>query len=539
MRVLVKERDSVLADLTFEDEEILVGSDSSCAIHLPDQRVSDKNAAIRATVDGIWFIENLDPNNSFLLNGHGLVEATRLTDGDEVALHDYLLKIYLSAGLDQHVVEDVAAGAEELAKIKQYPLPAGSIVKRPFDGITMVKADLDHASNLGVEVSHCRDIHDLIDRSIGLLLKVFEGRTAWIGIRRQPHGELEVVSGRYPSGQSCETNPVIDLLLYRCCERNQHICVRKIRDQKDIGSAMAVPLSTRNGTFGMVYVDRRPKTLRFQIPDLDLLTALGSAIAAKLDTILQGRQVRQAEVSAAEVSVAQTIQAQLDPKSSISWAKFQMAAYSRSGQERPGDVYDIMKRPDTEITCFLMGHVRASGASLALSMARLQSTFRVAMLHNDPPHAFERELNWLVFNENETSVVDSMCLLLDPKSGKIQYSRAGKIGAFVVDPKGEPRKLPTADGPSVGAVKHYEYTSKIDVLAPGETLAIYTRGVATAVNQQDERFSEARFIEMVCDGFGQPPGATIQDISHELSEFFYNGKHPDDITVLLLHRLEG
>ena len=540
MRVLVKEGDAVLADLTFEDEEIYVGSEPSCAIHLPDMRVSARNAVIAPSGRGSWHIENLDTDNTILVNAHGLTEQAPLTDGDEIVLHDYLLKVYLGAGLDQHVaeIEEARLGVEELAKIRKYPLPPGSIVKRHFDGITMVKSQLDRASDLGVEVSHCRDIHELIESSLGLLVDMFNARAAWIGIRRQPRGELEVVGGRLRSGQSCGTNPLITLLQYRCCERNQHICVRKVRNQKDIGSAMAVPLSTRNGTFGMLYIDRPLRAKRFQIPDLDLLTAFGSTVAAKLAVTLAGRLRREAAVSSTEVSVVHTIQAQLDPRSTPAWDNMQMAAYSRSGQETPGDVYDVMKRPDSEITAFLLGHVRATGASLALSMARLHSTFRVAMLHNDPPHVFARELNWLIYNEKDPAVVDAMCVLVDAQTGKIQHCRAGKIGAFVVNPRGKPRKLPAADGPSVGAIRNYEYLSRVDQLTPDETLAIYSRGVATAINDEGEKFSEARFIELVCDGFNQPPGLTIQDISHELADFFHEGKHPDDITLILLRRMK-
>jgi len=538
MRVLVKEGDAVLADLTFEDEEVYVGSEPSCAIHLPDMRVSARNAVIAPSGRGRWHIENLDSGNTILVNAHVLSEQAPLTDGDEIVLHDYLLKVYLEAGLDQHVAEfeEARLGADELAKIRQYPLPPGSIIKRHFDGITMVKNQLDRASDLGVEVSHCRDIHELVEISLDLLVDVFSARAAWIGIRRQPQGELEVVGGRLRSGQSCGTNPLIELLQYRCCERNQHICVRKVRHQKDIGSAMAVPLSTRNGTFGMLYIDRPRRAKRFQIPDLDLLTAFGSTVAAKLAVILQGRLRHKAAVSSTEVSVVHAIQAQLDPRSSPTWDNMQMAAYSRSGQETPGDVYDVMERPDTEITAFLLGHVRATGASLALSLARLHSTFRVAMLHNDPPHVFTRELNWLMYNEKDPALVDTLCVLVDAQTGKIQHCRAGKIGTFVVNPHGEPRKLPAADGPSVGVARNYEYVSKIDQLAPGETLAIYSRGAATAVNHEGEKFSEARFIELVCDGFNQPPGLTIQDVSHELADFFHDGKHPDDITLILLRR---
>lgn len=539
MRLLVKEGEAVLADLTFEDEEVHIGSDPGCAVVLPDQHLTPQVAIIAPTGDGNWHIEKSATTEvALLVNGQPIGEQAPLNEGAEITIQNYRIEFHLSAALEEHVVEDAQLGAEELAKIRQFPLPAGSIVKRHFDGITMVKDLLDLASDLGVQISHCRDIHELIDISLGLLIKAFNVRMAWIGIRRQPHGELEVLGGRLPSGQPCDTSPLLTLMQYRCCERGQHICIRKVRDQAEVGSALAVPLSAGRHCFGMIYVDRRPHTKRFQIPDLDLLTAFGSAVTAKLNDLMRQQEQREAAISATEVSIVQAIQTQLDPKTSPSWPNFNMAAYSRSGQETPGDVFDVMRRPDTEITAFLVGHVRSRGALLALTMARLHSTFRVAMLHNDPPQAFARELNWLMYDERDPVVVDEMCVLLDAPSGKIQYCRAGKIGAFVVDPLGESRKLAPADGPSVGAVRNYEYIAKTDTIAPGETLAIYTRGVATATNERDERFTEARFIEMVCDGFGQPPAVTIQDISDELFAFFSKGRHPDDISIILIQRQE-
>jgi serine phosphatase RsbU (regulator of sigma subunit) len=538
MRVLVKEGEAVLADLSFEDEQLTIGSQPGCAIHLPDMRVSPRNALITPNVDNTWFIESLDYSNTLAVNGHTLTTQVQLQTGDEIELHGYLLKVYLDADLDHRVVEEPHLSPEELAKVTQFPLPAGSVVKRFIDPVTLGTSDLERVARLNMEVGMCRDIHELVDVSLRILLDVFNARVAWIGLRRKTEGELEILGGRLPSGQSCGNNPLIDLLQYRCVERSQHICVRKVRDQEDIGTAMAVPLPKGGCTLGMIYVDRRLRSKRFQIPDLDLLSIIGAQIGTKLDTLVEQRAQRTAAVTTTEVSVVHAMQTHLDPRSAPPLRNMQLAGYSRSGQESPGDVYDVMKHPDTEVTAFLLGHANASGALLPLSMARLHSTFRVGFLHNDPPHALLRALNWLTYNEKDPSTVDAVCLMVDPPSGKIRYCRAGKIGGFIVNAKGEPRALQGIEAPAVGQSRNYEYISRPEQLAPGETLALYTRGVATAMNSAGERFGERRFIQLVCDGFCQPPSTTLDDVTHELTSFFADGRHPDDITIVLLHREE-
>ncbi|HQA00334.1 MAG TPA: PP2C family protein-serine/threonine phosphatase, partial [Phycisphaerae bacterium] len=268
-------------------------------------------------------------------------------------------------------------------------------------------------------------------------------------------------------------------------------------------------------------------------------SALAGHVAAKLDAMFQARQQQSAIQSAAEIALVHSIQTLLDPKGAPAWRNLQLAAYGRSGQDNPGDVYDIMTHPDTNMSAIMLGHVISKGASLALAMARLHSTFRVGFLHMDPPHALARTLNWLMYDEKDPANVDALFLVIDPATGKFRYTRAGRIGGFIVNTRGEPRLVSGADGPSMGRIRNYEYISKIDQLAPGETLALYTRGVATAVNAAGERFSEKRFIDLVCDGFGQRPSQTIQDITDELTSFFNGGKHPDDISIVLLHHLPG
>jgi len=534
---MVKEGNTLFADFSFKDEKITIGSKPDCSIHLPDMRISPQNAIIAFEGEN-WLIKNTDPDNKILVNDHVMTEDTILQNDDEITLHDYVLKIHLDTVMNHDAAEitEHRLTPEELAKITKYPLPPSATVKRHYDIITLDQKTIEQVASITVDLAVCRDIHELIDISLKKLLETFEARMAWIGIRRKPIGELEVVSGRLRSGQSCDTNPMIEQLQYRCFERKQHICVRKIRDIEKIGTAMAVPLATKNGSWGMIYIDRIRRDRRFQPADLDVLSVIGSQIAAKLEAVVEERNLRLAEFAATEVSVVSAIQAHLDPKSSPDLGDLQLAAYSRAGQENPGDVYDLMQHPDTKINAFLMGHVNATGALLALSMARLHSTFRVGFLHNDPPHALARSLNWLMYDEKDPSTVDTIFLMIDPPSGKIKYARAGKIGAFIVNNQGLPRPLQGLDSPPIGQVRNFEYVSWMEQLTPGETLVLYTRGAASSTNADGQRFGETRFIEMICDGFCQPPSTTIEDISYELTSFFENGKHPDDISVVLLHR---
>lgn len=537
MRVIVKKADQQVSDLSLDEDEVFIGSQEDCHIRLEAPGLPGRAAVVTLDGDEQYRIEKLVPEAALLLNDEPLTERKVIINDDLLSVGDYEITFrLLEDEASQSSVEDARLTPEDVAKIKQYPLPPTAIVKRHYEPLNLSPESLERVASLTVAIAACRDVHELVEASLNMLFSALNARMAWIGVRRKPAGELDVVAGQLPSGHSTARTEILDLLQYRALERAQHVCIRKI-PTGEICSAMAVPLRTPVGNLGLLYVDRKRGAKRFQLADLELASAMGCHIAAKLDAVLEQRNQQAASQSAAEINLVHTIQTILDPRGGPTWKNLQLAAYGRSGQENPGDVYDIMAHPDTGMSALMLGHVNATGAPLALSMARLHSSFRVGYLHMDPPHALARTLNWLNYDEKDPATIDALFLIIDPPTGKFRYTRAGRIGGFIVSAKGEPRLVSGADGPSLGRIRNYEYVSKVDQLAPGETLTLYTRGVATAVNAEGERFREKRFIELVCDGFGQRPSQTIQDITDELNPFFSGGRHPDDITVVLLHHL--
>jgi serine phosphatase RsbU (regulator of sigma subunit) len=536
MKVLITQGDKNVADISFEDEEILIGSHEDCDIHLPGSGISDRQARFFLDDSRKWHIENLDTQNEIQYNNQPLADQPVLHNKDQIAIGDYHLQVF-PVEQEEGPPEEPRLGAAELAKIKKYPLPPGSAVKRHFDMTQLKTPQLENMAKANISLAGSRDIHELVDNVLDRLIEVFNARCAWIGLRRKPDGDLDVIAGKLATGKPIESTPLVEHLMYRCLERTQHICIRRVRDQQDIGSAMAAPLAVGQKNIGMIYVDRRPKIKRLQAPELELLSAIASQVAAKAENVFSGMIQRNAQMSTAEMDLVREIQNQLDPKSTPNWSDLSLAVYTRSGQEAPGDVYDIMSHPDTGMSYFLVGHVHADGGSLAYSLSRLQAAFRVAMLHNDPPHAFARTLNWMIAEGQDTTTADLLCLQLNPKNGSIKFARGGKIGGFIVNEQGQARALKHASEQRVGQVPNFQYNSHLETLNPGESLILYSRGVTNVFNAEGNRFGEARFIELICDGFGQPPTTTIQDLTDEVTSFIEHGRQPEDITVLMLSRM--
>ena len=537
MRIVVMEGDVVIADRVFEDEAVYVGSRPGCAIHLPDRRVRDQQLLIAQDESGAWTVEALAADAPVQMNGQALTQRQPLTDAAQITLYEYTLRIYLdSAGSIRTGVEDERLSPTDLAEIKKYPLPPGSFIKRSDDPLDKLQStQVPRISRAALEVAKTRDIHELVDVALSQMLQAFRGRCAWMGIRRQSGADLEVLGGRYASGESCDAPELARNLLYRCLDRHQTILIRRA-GEGIVGSAVAAPLVTSMGVLGMVYVDVRKTTRRLNTSDLDAFVLFASVVAHQLEAILR-EQIRQdARISNTELSVVRAVQEQLDPREIPHWRDLQVAAFTMAGQVNSGDVYDVLKVPGRDLAAMFVAHVHAEGAMLALLMAQVHSSFRLSVLHGDPPHVFLRYLNHLLYGERAARYAACFVLMADPASGVIHHCRAGRIGAVVIDARGQPRPFGAIEVPAVGVEKGFDYSCSEDRLGPGETIAIYTRGVTTATNAAGERFREKRFIETLCDSFGQPAASTLHDVRTELAAHTEKGTHPDDMTVLLLHR---
>ncbi len=64
-------------------DNLMIGRDESCDIHIPDRQISRYHARLMATPDGI-LLEDLGSKNGTHRNGHGVFEPVLLSDGDVI-----------------------------------------------------------------------------------------------------------------------------------------------------------------------------------------------------------------------------------------------------------------------------------------------------------------------------------------------------------------------------------------------------------------------------------------------------------------------
>lgn len=537
MRLIVLQSDAMVDDVICGQEAIYVGNKDTCRVHLSDARIAPQHLVIYPESDGTWSIEPLEIGYAACVNGTQLLGKSTLHTGDEILLEPYLLRAFPDFEEPAADRGHVMTTKESLERFIATQLPSGTIVKRPDEPVSIGRAALVRSGKAAVALSGCTLPTEFMDVALTTFLSAFAAHRVWIGVRRVNYGPMEYVEGRTIHGVSADLPSVAEPLQTRVLDRSAYLLVPRLNAEERL-SILAGPLLGPEGPLGMIYIDTGDGGRRFETSDLDEFVHLTSVFAAQLHAIFHNIARNRAALIEGSVSVAHEIQARLTPRKLPQWEMLQFGAFRETGRLRAGDIYDVVKLVNN-IAALFVAHTALEIHWPSMLLTQAHAAFRSACMHQDNPQVFLRGLNWLLYDPSEERSLDCFMCAIDPASGALHYSVAGTIGAYIINCRGSERRLGGDPAtPPLGAGKQAECPVHTEVLAPGESLVVFTNGVTTARNRQQKVFGEARFLDILCDGFGQQASVMLKDMLSDLRNFTDGGMQPDDITVLLAHRVQ-
>ena len=536
MRLIVLHHDAMIADVVCGKEAVYVGRREGCRVHLPNARIADQQAVIYPGGEGRWVVQQLDTTCELFLNRMTVTEHAELKTGDEIRLEEYSLRVYPEYG-EQAPPPVLGTSRAQLERFAQAQLPAGAVLKKATEPLAVQAENLDHLGRANVAVSGAATVEELMDATLQTLLATFAAQRAWIGVRRVNYGAMEYEEGRLITGQPTDMPGICNNLKPRILDRAQFVMVPRVSREEPL-SVLAGPLVGPDRTLGMVHVDSGESGRRFDVRDLDLFVLHLNIFAYQLDAIFKNVARTRAAMVDGQVSVAHEIQARLTPRKLPQWeGQLQFGAFREPGRLRTGDIYDVVRLAN-DLAGILIAHTPAAGALPSMLMAQAQTAFRSAVMHQDTPGVCLQALNWMLYDGQPDHPLECFVGVVEPATGKLRYALAGHLGAYIIGQRGEERALaPAEPAPALGLARTMEYPLLGAQLEPGETIALFTPGVTTATNPQAETFGEERFVNILCDGFGQLASAMLKDMLTDLRNFTEGGSQPDDITVILAHRV--
>lgn len=267
--------------------------------------------------------------------------------------------------------------------------------------------------------------------------------------------------------------------------------------------------------------------------DFDDLEATIVKAISELDTLKAGARAQRRLVSVQqELEVAAEIQQSILPKSFPGIDQVDLYAEMRPAKTVGGDFYDFFVQGDDHLV-FVVADVAGKGVPAALFMAITRTLVRATSFSGNSPSECVSDVNDLLCSEEGLGLFVTLFYgLLNLRTGELTHANAGHNPPYLVKGNGKVSAFAKSDDLVLGVQPGLEYESRYSVLAPGDTVVLYTDGVVDAADCHGTRFGDGRLTKALKAVPGDSASATIGGLLNEVAAHADGARQADDITTL-------
>ncbi len=213
-----------------------------------------------------------------------------------------------------------------------------------------------------------------------------------------------------------------------------------------------------------------------------------------------------------------------------------VAAYMQPANEVGGDFYDFFMIDDERLGV-VVGDVAGKGVPAAIYMSLSRTLLRATAQMGLDAGECLRHANRTLCSEGDAGLfVTTVYVIVNTRSGVIDYSTGGHFSPFIVRAAGVVESTPAAGGMVLGIESSARYDSKQATLEPGDVMILYSDGVTEAANAQDEFFGDERLEASLAAVVGATEAAAIEAVAGDVRAFANGHKQSDDITLVAVRR---
>ena len=239
-----------------------------------------------------------------------------------------------------------------------------------------------------------------------------------------------------------------------------------------------------------------------------------------------------------ELDVARKMQQSILPTVFPQLPNCELYGHMVAAREVGGDFFDVVKLADGRYG-LTIADVSGKGVPAAMFMMSSRTLLKGAAIGTPHPGDVLREVNDVLEQDNESLMFVTLFYgVYDPATGELTYANGGHNPPLIVHPDGTSMELPQTNGVALGVMGGMEYEQSKITLEPGDTAVFYTDGVSEAMNGENEEFGMDRFSQVFADA---PPSGAIaanKAVFKAVQQFADGTPQSDDITCLVLRRLE-
>ena len=238
-----------------------------------------------------------------------------------------------------------------------------------------------------------------------------------------------------------------------------------------------------------------------------------------------------------ELNVGRDIQMGMLPRTFPAFPdrdEFSIHAALYPAREVGGDFYDFFLI-DHERLCFCVGDVSGKGVPAALFMAMTKTLIKSRSVDDHSTGSIITHVNdELVRDNSECMFVTVFLGILHTGTGEVTFANAGHNPPYIKRADGGIERVETEKACVVGVLKDMAYGEGRILMAPGDSMLLYTDGVTEAMDSAQRLFSETRLADLLVSSRQPSAQALVEEIAAEVRQFENGTEQSDDITLLAL-----
>jgi len=284
MRLILRKEGKTVKEFRFTKGPIYIGRHFHSQVFLPDREVSRQHAAIYATPQGNWVVEDLESANGTFLNGRK-IHQEQIKSGDGLRIGSFAIEISLEAG----------AVAGETVHLDDTLIPqagpAGPAPARAAAEIIVRRPDVEQAPDIRLPARRAKEFllateticrangaAEVLKALLSALMKDFAAYRCWGALRNIPEGPMTSHAGTSADGRVVELGEIeVKEKVAHAVDNKEFLLIPQVASSTDAGktrSAMIAPIIDPTGCFGVLYVDSRADRGPYALSDLDYLMLL-------------------------------------------------------------------------------------------------------------------------------------------------------------------------------------------------------------------------------------------------------------------------
>ncbi len=266
-----------------------------------------------------------------------------------------------------------------------------------------------------------------------------------------------------------------------------------------------------------------------------------SSVMAGMETRLKAyitdltRVTAEKERIGAELNIAAQIQADMLPRIFPAFPdrkEFDLYASMTPAREVGGDFYDFFLVDDDHLA-LVIADVSGKGVPAALFMVIAKTLIRNRIQLGEDPAQALHNVNEQLCEGNEAELFVTVWLaVLEISTGKGIAANAGHEHPTLRRSDGPYELVQYRHSPAVATMKGLRFREHAFELHPGDSLFVYTDGVAEATNSQNELFGTDRILTELNRDPSATPTELLQNMQQSIDAFVGEAPQFDDITML-------